>query len=57
MPWVPPAKLGEHLEKNGRPWIAGDALTLAEVSWMVILDLKEAKALDRKPLEALEGGA
>lgn len=98
--------LGEHLEKTGGPWIAGDAYTLADVSWVVILDrlveadwdryfwgggrrpavaaywerlrerpsyrtevlemrgdivrqgildLKEAKALDRKLLDALEG--
>ena len=30
--------LDEHLEKSGGPWIAGDDFTLADVSWVVILD-------------------
>ena len=30
--------LGEQLEKHGGPWIAGDRFTLADVSWVVILD-------------------
>lgn len=30
--------LGEHLEKHGGPWIAGERFTLADVSWVVILD-------------------
>ena len=30
--------LAEHLEKNGGPWIAGERFTLADVSWVVILD-------------------
>lgn len=31
-------RLGEHLEKSGGPWIAGERFTLADVSWVVILD-------------------
>ena len=31
-------RLGEHLEKSGGPWIAGVRFTLADVSWVVILD-------------------
>ncbi len=30
--------LREELEKHGGPWIAGDSFTLADVSWVVILD-------------------
>jgi glutathione S-transferase len=30
--------LGEQLEKHGGPWIAGEHFTLADVSWVVILD-------------------
>ena len=30
--------LGEQLEKSGGPWIAGRAFTLADVSWVVLLD-------------------
>ncbi len=30
--------LGERLEKSGGPWIAGRGFTLADVSWVVILD-------------------
>jgi glutathione S-transferase len=30
--------LGEQLEKSGGPWIAGERFTLADVSWVVILD-------------------
>jgi glutathione S-transferase len=30
--------LGEQLEKHGGPWIAGERFTLADVSWVVILD-------------------
>lgn len=30
--------LGEQLEKHGGPWIAGERITLADVSWVVILD-------------------
>jgi len=30
--------LGEQLEKHSGPWIAGECFTLADVSWMVILD-------------------
>jgi glutathione S-transferase len=30
--------LGEQLEKCGGPWIVGDRFTLADVSWVVILD-------------------
>lgn len=30
--------LAEQLEKHGGPWIAGDRFTLADVSWVVILD-------------------
>jgi glutathione S-transferase len=30
--------LAAQLEKHGGPWIAGDAFTLADVSWVVILD-------------------
>lgn len=31
-------RLGEQLEKHGEPWITGSTFTLADVSWMVILD-------------------
>ena len=31
-------RLGEQLARRGGPWIAGNAFTLADVSWMVILD-------------------
>lgn len=30
--------LAAHLATHGRPWIAGDAFTLADVSWVVLLD-------------------
>jgi glutathione S-transferase len=30
--------LGDQLEKNGGPWIAGERFSLADVSWVVILD-------------------
>jgi len=30
--------LGEHLAKQGGPWIAGERFTLADVSWVVVLD-------------------
>jgi glutathione S-transferase len=30
--------LGRELEKRGGPWIAGESFTLADVSWVVILD-------------------
>lgn len=30
--------LGEQLDKHGGPWITGEGLTLADVSWVVILD-------------------
>ena len=30
--------LGEQLDKHGGPWITGSHFTLADVSWMVILD-------------------
>jgi glutathione S-transferase len=30
--------LGEHLDSHGGPWIAGERFTLADVSWVVILD-------------------
>lgn len=30
--------LGAHLEREGGPWIAGPRFTLADVSWVVILD-------------------
>lgn len=30
--------LAEQLEKHGGPWIAGERFTLADVSWVVILD-------------------
>ncbi len=30
--------LGEQLEKSGGPWLAGARFTLADVSWVVILD-------------------
>ena len=30
--------LAAQLEKHGGPWIAGDAFTLADVSWVVLLD-------------------
>ena len=36
-------RLGEQVEKHGGPWITGEQFTLADVSWMVILDrLSEA---------------
>lgn len=31
-------RLGEQLGKHGGPWITGETFTLADVSWMVILD-------------------
>jgi glutathione S-transferase len=31
-------RLGEQISKHGGPWITGDAFTLADVSWMVILN-------------------
>ncbi len=30
--------LGRHLERRGGPWLAGDRFTLADVSWIAILD-------------------
>jgi glutathione S-transferase len=40
--------LGEQLEGQGGAWIAGDRFTLADVSWVVILDrLAEADWADR----------
>jgi glutathione S-transferase len=30
--------LGQQLDKHGGPWITGEQFTLADVSWMVILD-------------------
>ena len=30
--------LGEQLDRGGGPWIAGEHFTLADVSWVVILD-------------------
>jgi glutathione S-transferase len=31
-------RLGEQIERSGGPWIAGERFTLADVSWLVILD-------------------
>ncbi len=30
--------LTQHLQQHGKPWIAGEQFTLADVSWVVILD-------------------
>ena len=38
--------LEAHLEKSGGPWILGEAFTLADVSWVVVVErLREADSL------------
>jgi glutathione S-transferase len=45
--------LGAHLGRTGGPWIAGERFTLADVSWVVILD----RLVEADWAERLWGGA